>query len=128
MSILGPFGRTLAFVLLLVLPKLPETELKILGSILAYDGSETSAVKHRIAQAWKCFAKWQQILLAPGDFNDQFVLWKKTVYRSLVWGLQTTRHNHHHNDRLSSCQKMMARKFMGLKRHQILEGDKKGRY
>ena len=49
----------------------------------------------------------------------------KTVYRSLVWGLQTTRHNEHHNERLASCQRMMVRKLMGLKRFPIWHEGKK---
>ena len=103
----------------------PVTELKILGSILSYDGRETCAVKHRIAQAWKCFAKWQHILVGTGNLVDKLSLWRKTVFRSLVWGLQTTKHNEHHNERLSSCQKMMVRKIMGLKRRPVFQGDTK---
>ena len=99
--------------------KKPVDYLKVLGSIISYDGTETAAIKHRISSAWKCFSKWQHILLATSHLSTKVVFWMKTVYRSLIWGLQTTRKNEYLTGLLSTCQKLMFRKMMRLKRRPI---------
>ena len=98
----------------------PTKEIKILGSVLSYDANELPAVMHRITQAWKCFAKWQHILMADGTHDMKFCFWKKTVYRSLSWGIQTLRLDACLIKRLAITQRNMVRKFLRLKRHPIV--------
>jgi hypothetical protein len=105
----------------------PVSQLVVLGSVLSSDSCEKAAFSHRISQAWKCFFKWQHILMAPANLDDKFALWMKTVYRSMVWGLQTCRLEQGLLQRLATVQKLMVRKFMGLKRRPtIFQGERLG--
>ena len=103
--------------------KTPVDFLKVLGSISSFDGSEIAAIKHRISKAWGCFHKWQHILLATGTLQAKITFWLKTVWRSLNWGLQTTRKNEYLTSLLSTTQKLMFRKMLRLKRHPIFGND-----
>ena len=93
--------------------------------MISYDGSELTAVLHRIAQAWKCFHKWQHVFLATAEIGVKLQLWTKAVYRSMVWGLQTIRKDKELYSRLATAQKLMVRKMMHLKRHTLHVGNEK---
>ena len=60
--------------------------------------------------------------------SSKVTFWMKTVYRSLIWGLQTSRKNEFLTGLLSTCQKLMFRKMMRVKRRPVLneEGSKIG--
>ena len=101
----------------------PVKQLKVLGSIITFDSNETATIEHRIGQAWRCFNKWQHILLATASIDVKMQFWLKTVYRPLTWGLQTTRANEKLNSRLATTQRMMVRKMLKLKRWPIVDQD-----
>jgi hypothetical protein len=93
-------------------------EIKILGSIVTGCLDEMPTVKHRCGAAWACYRKWAHILenqIAPINLRIRF--WAKTVLRSLLWGLETTRElTLEAQAKLRSCQKWMVRKMLRLKR------------
>ena len=98
----------------------PSKQIKVLGSIISFDSSETAAVEHRIQQAWQCFNRWQHILLSVGSVAVKISFWLKTVYRSLTWALQTTRKSELLVQKLATTQRYMMRKMLRLKRRPVV--------
>ena len=94
--------------------KTPVKQLTVLGSVISYDASEVEAFQHRISQSWKCYHKWKHIFETPGNLCDRLKLWTKTVWRSMVWGLQTCRYNQSLYEKVATTQKLMVRRFLRL--------------
>ena len=61
--------------------------------------------------------------MASTPLGPKSTFWMKTVYRSLVWGLQTIRKDVKLYQRLATTQKLMVRKMMKLKRHPIYDNN-----
>ena len=94
----------------------PDSNIKILGSLVSCDASERVTYLHRIKQAWKTYFVWKRVLESKTAVCSRLEVWKATVMRSLLWGLETTRHNKKLVGLLITTQKNMIRKMMGLKR------------
>jgi len=91
--------------------------IKILGSIFRADLQERAAVEHRIQAAWACYKKWSYILESSARLSCRVTLCVKTVLRSLLWGLQTTRAlKKDAATKLLACQKYMIKRMMKVKR------------
>jgi hypothetical protein len=96
--------------------------MKVLGSMVDVRGEERGTYEHRIASAWKCYWKWKHILESEATLACRLEFWRKTVEKSLLWGLQTTRHTSAYVHRLASTQKMMIRKMIRIKRQPMGRG------
>ena len=89
----------------------------VLGSMLTLTGHETQAFRHRVAQSWACFHKWQHVLCSRAPLAHRVSFWTKVVLPSLLWGLQTLRaHNKEGIKAIQFCQSLQFRKMMRLKR------------
>ena len=81
----------------------PTTSLNVLGSIISF-GSEQAAIKHRISQSWRCFRKWQHILIATATLKSKITFRTNTFFRCFTGGLQMARRNEHLISFLASAQ------------------------
>ena len=97
--------------------------MNILGSIVTGDGNEGPAIEHRITQPWRCFHKWAHIFMSKASIWHKLQFWKKTVFRSMAWGIETLRSNDFLLGRLVTAQKTMVRKMLGLKRRPLMNSD-----
>ena len=92
----------------------------ILGYVFRGDLQEEATIDHRIRSAWSCFNKWAHILQSEASMTCRIQFWAKTVLRSLLWGLQTTRAlTKESSTRLLACQKYMYRRMAKVKRRPI---------
>ena len=92
----------------------------ILGSEFRADLQEEATVNHRIQCAWTCYNRWSHILQSNANMSCRIQFWAKTVLRSLLWGLQTTRAlTREASSRLLACQKYMFRRMAKVKRRPI---------
>ena len=94
----------------------------VLGSVVCSDCDEMPAVEYRIKAAWACFHKWSKALLCrEASMDARCALWHKTVGRSLLWCMETTRFGLTATAKLQSVQNLMFRKMIGAKRR-VLNG------
>ena len=100
-------------------------KMNILGSIVASDGSEGPAVEHRITMAWRCFHKWIHIFTSQASIGTKLQFWKKTVFRSMAWGIETLCTSDFLTGKMATAQKFMVRRMLGLKRRPLLDSDRK---
>jgi len=61
---------------------------------------------------------WKRVLESSTSIAARILVWKATVMRSMLWALETTRHNAEHSSLLVTAQKMI-RKMLGLKRRPL---------
>ena len=97
----------------------PSQSIKVLGSMIAGDGSEREAYTHRAQQAWKTFFTWERVLCTRTPIESRLRVFKTTVLKSLLWGLETTRQKLKHIELLTTTAKLMVRKMMRLKRRPL---------
>ena len=101
----------------------PSQSIKVLGSMIAGDGSEREAYTHRAQQAWKTYFTWERVLCTRTPIESRLRVFKTTVLKSLLWGLETTRHKLKHIELLTTTAKLMVRKMMRLKRRPLTLSD-----
>jgi hypothetical protein len=91
-------------------------EIKILGSKIRQDASERAVFDHRISCGWANYGKWKHVLESTAPIAVRIRFFMKTVALSMLWCLETTRHDIELDKRLDSAQRRMIRKMMKLKR------------
>ena len=96
-------------------------KMNILGSIVCADATEGPAIEHRITQSWRCFHKWAHIFSSKATIESKLQFWKKTVFRSMTWGVETLREDNTLVGKLATAHKFMVRKMLGLKRRPQLD-------
>jgi hypothetical protein len=96
-------------------------KMNILGSIVTGDGNEGPAIEHRITQSWRCFYKWAHMLKSSASIWHRIQFWKKTVFRSMAWGVETLHNNDFLLGKLITAQKQMVCKMLRLKRRPIID-------
>ena len=97
----------------------PSQSIKVLGSMIAGDGSERETFTHRAQQAWKTYFTWERVLCSRTPIESRLRVFKTTVLKSLLWGLETTRHKLKHIELLNTTARLMVRKMMRLKRRPL---------
>lgn len=94
-------------------------KIKGLGSMHFSNASEKGTYEHRIAAGWACYHKWQHVLECRATIKARMSIFEKTVARSLICGLPTTRFEAHNNAKLLSAPKIIVRKMLKIKRQPI---------
>ena len=92
-------------------------QLKVLGSIVTDDCFERQVVDHRISCAWSCYNKWKHVLESRASLDARLCFFNKTVAKSMLWCLETTRYDGDLDSRLNCAHRRMVRRMMRLKRH-----------
>ena len=79
------------------------------------------AIEHRIMRANVCFHKWGSVLLSDAPLDSRLEFWSLVIAPSLLWGLESTRDQHHTHSykKIRTCQRLQVSKMMKCKRHPI---------